>query len=151
MIRALLVALLIGLPSLARAQAATPCPTTTIGWALQWPGPITAALYDQQSQLLYIIWNYTIAQAFSNVPTSVMQSLSNQSNPVNIYNYTIIPGYHQLLLTQKDNCPLQIENAKLCPLLNETGKPLLSQTGTPLLNETVTCPISPNPIYLWTN
>ena len=91
------------------AQAASPCPKSTIGWALSWSGPITAALYDSQAQLLYIIWYNKIPQAFYPVPITVMQQLSNGANPVPIYNTIIINQYQQILLSQKDNCPLSWE------------------------------------------
>jgi hypothetical protein len=38
--------------------------------------------------------------------------MSNGSpSPVYIYNTSLIPLYQQLLLTEKDNCPLSWENA----------------------------------------
>jgi hypothetical protein len=93
----------------ANAQAAFPCPTTTIGWALQWPGPITSIAYDSQDQLLFVIWNNTRAQAFDKVPTGIMVALSYTQNPSAIYYGSLVPAYHQILLSQKDNCPLSFE------------------------------------------
>jgi len=95
----------------AAAQAAFPCPKSTIGWALQWPASasITSASYDSGTKLLYIVFNYTIAQAFNNVPIGIMQSLSYTQNPLAIYNTTLTSAYQQILLTQKDNCPLSWE------------------------------------------
>jgi hypothetical protein len=92
-------------------RAAFPCPQTTIGWALQWPASatITSASYDSDTQLLYIVFNYTIAQAFSNVPIGMITSLSYTQAPLPIYNSSIAPYYHQILLTEKDNCTLQWE------------------------------------------
>ena len=91
------------------AQAAFPCPKTTIGWALQWPGPITSASYDSQDQLLYIVWGNTRAQAFTKVPTGIMVALSYTQNPSAIYYGSLVPAYHQILLSQKDNCPMSWE------------------------------------------
>lgn len=91
------------------ANAGFPCPQTTIGWALSWPGPLTSAAYDSASGLLFITFYGTRTQAFSNVPLGIMQSLSYTQNPIAIYNSTLIPSYHQILLTEKDHCPLQWE------------------------------------------
>ena len=85
------------------------CPHTTIGWSLQWSGPITSASYDSGNQLLFIVFNYKTVQAFSNVPIGLMQSLSQTQQPIAIYNSSIISGYHQILLSEKDNCPLSWE------------------------------------------
>ncbi len=103
----ILVFLLSSVPAF--AQAAFPCPKTTIGWALQWPGPITSASYDSQDRLLYIVWNNTQAQAFANVPTGIMVALSYTQTPSYIYYGSLVPAYHQILLSQKDNCPLSFE------------------------------------------
>ena len=82
----------------------------TIGWALQWPPPLTSASYDSGTALLYIVFNYTQVQAFSNVPIGIMQGLSYTQNPLAIYNGSIVPSFHQLLLTEKVACPLQWES-----------------------------------------
>ena len=102
----LILALIWASPAL--PQAAFPCPYITFGWALQWPASavITSASYDSGTQLLYLVFNYTNAQAFTNVPIGIIQSLTNTHNPLQMYNSIISTTYHQALLTQKDNCPL---------------------------------------------
>lgn len=90
-----------------------PCPQTTIGWALQWPQQaiLTSASYDSGTKLLYLgFYNSSIVQAFSNVPIGIMQSLSYTQTPLAIYNGSIVPSYHQILLTEKDHCTLQWES-----------------------------------------
>ena len=104
-----LLALLGLLPSAAFAQAAFPCPKATIGWALTWPGPLTSASYDSGTSILYIVWYGTIPQAFANVPIGIMQALSYTQQPSQIYYSSIVPNYHQILLSEKDNCPLSWE------------------------------------------
>ena len=115
-----LLSLVLGLwASLAFAQSTVPpqgfalfpCPQTTIGWALQWPASavITSASYDSGTQILYIVFNYTNAQAFTNVPIGIIQSLSHTQNPLAIYNGSIGNTYHQALLTEKDNCVFYFE------------------------------------------
>ena len=94
----------------ASGYAPTPCPQTTSGWALQWSGPLSSASYDTGSQVLFITFNNgSIVQAFSNVPLGIMQALSYTQNPSAIYYGSIVPGYHQLLLTEKDHCTLRWE------------------------------------------
>jgi hypothetical protein len=107
------LALLAALPANAQVppsgRAAFPCPYATIGWALSWTGKtITSASYDSGTQILYLVFNYTRAQAFYPVGVGVMTSLSYTQNPMAIYP-TIVSQYHQLLLTEKDNCPLKWE------------------------------------------
>jgi hypothetical protein len=85
-----------------------PCPHTTGGWSLSWPPPITSASWDSQTGLLYMVFNYKTAQAFSNVPLGIIQALSQTKNPSSIYS-TIMRSYHQILLSEKDNCPLRWE------------------------------------------
>jgi hypothetical protein len=105
----LTVAALLSTVAPALAQSARPCPASTIGQAFQYAGPITAVLYDSQSQLLYVIWNYTIIQALSNVPVSLLQNFANgAANPVPIYN-AIVTQYPSLLLMEKSNCPILTE------------------------------------------
>ena len=96
----------------ALAQLAQPCPYVTVGWSQQYQSPITSILYDQQHQLLYVIWNSTNANAFVGVPYSVMQALSNGSmkNPVSYVTGYVIPSFHALLLAQTNNCPLLFED-----------------------------------------
>lgn len=105
-----LLALLFAAPAhAATGFAATPCPRSTIGQSWSYPPPITGVSYDSQDQLLYVIWNYRTAQAFSNVPVSIIYLFSNGNNPVTAYNNAIVPQYHQILLSQKDNCPISWE------------------------------------------
>ena len=108
MIRALATLLALTLP----AGAATPfepCPAITAGWSVGYQGPITTVMYDQYSLFMYVVWGYTEAEAFMNVPVSVMQSMSHTSTPVNIYNSVLVPQYHKTMLSEKDNCPIQFE------------------------------------------
>ena len=86
-----------------------PCPASTGGWTIQWSGPITSASYDNVTQMLYIVWNYKIVQAFANVPVGIQQALTYTTNPQQIYNNSIIPGYHLVMLSEKDHGPLQAE------------------------------------------
>jgi hypothetical protein len=57
-----------------------------------------------------VIFNSTMATAFSNVPLSIMQGFSNTNNPVTYYSSFVLPYYHALLLAQTNNCPLLFEN-----------------------------------------
>ncbi len=102
----------------AAASAQTPgsgyspfvCPQTTIGWALSWSGPMSSASYDSASQLLFVTFNNgSVVQAFSNVPIGIIQALSYTQNPSAIYYGSIVPNYHQILLTEKDHCTLSWE------------------------------------------
>jgi hypothetical protein len=94
----------------ASGYAPTPCPQTTSGWALQWSGPLSSASYDMGTQVLFLTFaNGSIVQAFSNVPLGIMQALSYTQNPSAIYYGSIVPSYHQLLLTEKDHCTLRWE------------------------------------------
>jgi hypothetical protein len=86
-----------------------PCPSITIGWASQGPPPVTSVLYSQQDQVLYVIFNYTQASAFSGVPTSIMQTFSQSNNFYQTYQNLVLPSYHALLLQEKNNCPLFFE------------------------------------------
>ena len=104
-----LATLLLLLASPAAAAPFEPCPSITVGWALQYPPPITAVLYGQNGEVLYIVWNYTAVSAYPNVPLSVMQAFSSSKNPVQVYDTLVVPSYHPLLLTEKDNCPLLFE------------------------------------------
>ena len=108
------LALLFAAPAAAQTPASGyapfPCPQTTIGWALQWQGPLSSASYDSQSQILFVTFNNgSIVQAFSNVPIGIMQSLSYTKNPSAIYYGSIVPNYHQLLLSEKDHCTMRWE------------------------------------------
>lgn len=96
----------------ARAAPATPCPHITIGWALQYPPPITAVLYGQDALILYVIFNSVVASAFSGVPTSVMQLFSQSKNPSLTYQTYVLGRYHAMLLFQANNCPLLFENGR---------------------------------------
>ena len=86
-----------------------PCPQTTAGWSLSWAPPITSASWDSQTGLLYMVFNYKTAQAFSGVPQGIIQALSQTKTPIYLYNSTIVRSYHQILLSEKDNCPLRWE------------------------------------------
>lgn len=105
------LSLLVGLvaPGTAAAQAIV-CPLSTIGWTQTWSPPLTSASYDSGTQLLYVVWNYTTVFAFSNVPLRVINTFSNNPNPVNVYNSYVAHVYHSILLAQSNNCPLLWEN-----------------------------------------
>jgi hypothetical protein len=92
------------------AAAFSPCPTMTAGWAQSYPGPITAVLYDESSLLLSVIWHNTIATTYSNVPFSVISVFSRSTNPVAVYDSYVVPSYHAILLSEKNNCPIIQEN-----------------------------------------
>ena len=66
-------------------------------------------MYDQNTQLLYVIFGNTVASAYSNVPISIMQTFSTSTNVMNTYNTYVVPRYHSLLLAEKNNCPLLFE------------------------------------------
>lgn len=104
----ILLLLLLGAPAV--AAPFEPCPSMTIGWALQFPPPIIAVLYDQSSLLLYVIFNNRIAMAYSNVPVSVMAAFSRSTNPTQVYNTYVAPAYNPLLLAEGNNCPILYEN-----------------------------------------
>lgn len=107
-----IAALLLLLSGSAAAAPFEPCPSITIGWALQYPPPITAVLYGQNSQVLYVIWNYAIASAFIGVPLSVMQTFSSSKNPVQVYDTIVAPSYNPIFLLEKNNCPLMLEGGR---------------------------------------
>ena len=119
MIRLLLTLLLALAATASQAQTRTPasgyapfpCPRSTTGWTLQFPPPLTSVSYDSSTQLLYVVFNYTTAQAFVSVPVSVMQLFTSFQTqpPSTIYNSTVVPNYHQTLLSEKDNCVMQWE------------------------------------------
>ena len=97
----------------ALAQSAAPCPTFQAGWGKQWPAPgITAVTYDETSLLMYIIWNYTFASAYSQVPLSIMQTFSSSKNPSQTYNTLVANRFSSLLLQEKNNCPILVENGR---------------------------------------
>ena len=85
-----------------------PCPLTTGGWSLQWRPPLTSASWDSSTGLLYVSFG-TVVQAFSYVPIGAIQALSASKNPLPIYTNTIVPRFHQILLSEKDHCPLRWE------------------------------------------
>jgi hypothetical protein len=108
-VRALaLLFLLAASPALATAPS--PCPNTTSGFTVTWPGQITSASYDPTTQLLYLTFYNTIPQAFSNVPMSVLTAMQRTSQPYSFYLTQIVPAYHQMLLSERDYCPLLFEN-----------------------------------------
>ena len=103
--RALLAALL----ALAAPAHAT-CPHMTDGWAQTWSGPIQSASYDRYAQVLYLVSATQTVAAFSGVPFGVMQSLTRAQNPYQFYATRILNTYHQVLITEKENCPVLTED-----------------------------------------
>lgn len=99
------------------APPARPCPYMSIGWSQQYPPgkTITSVSYASDYQVLFVIFNSTVASAFSNVPLSVMQAFSQTQNPLSVYNSSVVRAYHPMLLADQTNCPL----------LNSAGSPPL--------------------------
>lgn len=106
MAKAWLYALALLLTPPATAQGVFPCPHITSGWALSWPPPLTSVTYDMESQILYVVFNYTTVYAYSHIPVGVMVSLSYTQHPVPVYNDLIAPVYEQLTLDPKTHCPV---------------------------------------------
>jgi hypothetical protein len=92
------------------AQPFQPCPYFTSGWAVQGPPPITSIGYDQDTQLLYVIFNYSQGTAYSNVPISIIQTLSRSSSLYATWRVAVQNVYHPLLLSETYNCPITQEN-----------------------------------------
>ena len=108
MVRRLILILLMLAPVSARAQGYT-CPFVTIGWSQTWPGQqLSSASYDSALQLLYVVFN-GLVYAYSNVPTSVITSLTYATNPTQTYQLLVVGTYHSILLAQVNNCPIQYE------------------------------------------
>lgn len=88
-----------------------PCPYFSAGWSKQFAGSaITSVLYDQQTLLMYIIFQSVNASVFANVPLGVMQGFMNTQDPVGYYSSFVLPSYHALLLSQTNNCPMLFED-----------------------------------------
>ena len=108
--RAVLAALAL-LPTPALAQAYIPCPQMSFGWTTQWQGgTLQSAAYDQAAKVLYVASFTQVVAAFSGVPLSTFQSFTRARNPYQFYTTSIVPAYHQLLVYEKDNCPVLLEN-----------------------------------------
>lgn len=100
--------LLVATPSSAQFR---PCPYFSAGWSKQFSGSaITSVLYDQQTLLMYIIFQSVNASVFANVPLGVMQGFMNTQDPVGYYSGFVLPSYHALLLSQTNNCPMLFED-----------------------------------------
>ena len=92
-----------------------PCPYFQAGWTITFPPtqaqPISAVMYDQSTQLLYVIFNNNFPSAYFPVPLSVMQTFSqSRNNPMQIYQTYVVPRYEALLLEEVYNCPILNEN-----------------------------------------
>ena len=97
----------------APAQAAYPCPYLTFGWTTQWPtGTLQSAAYDQEAQVLYVVSFTQVVAAHSNVPLGVFQSFTRASNPYQFYVGSIASTYHQMMIFEKDNCPVLLESGQ---------------------------------------
>ena len=103
----LLAALLLALSMLAAPAAAqvSPCPSFTAGWAVSGTGPITSVAYDQQTQILSVIWYNTQATQYYPVPISVIYAFTNSRNLLATFNTLVAPRYGAILLQDKINCP----------------------------------------------
>lgn len=101
------------------APPATPCPYTTIGWAMQYPpsATITSVSYATDQQILYVVFNSTTVSAFSNVPIGIMQAFSATTNPLTIYNGSVVHAFHPIMLSTPSNCPL-LNDDGVTPLWN---------------------------------
>jgi KTSC domain len=108
--RLTLAAFLAALAPAALAQPYVPCPSVSAGWSYQFPPPLTSVQYDQSTLTLYVVFNYTTASAFANVPFTVMQGFGQTASPVTLYTTLVVPYYHALLLQEGNNCPLLFEN-----------------------------------------
>lgn len=108
----LLAALLLALSMLAAPAAAqvSPCPSFTAGWAVSGTGPITSVAYDQQTQILSVIWYNTQATQYYPVPISVIYAFTNSRNLLATFNTLVAPRYGAILLQDKTNCPVTQEN-----------------------------------------
>lgn len=83
-----------------------PCPSFTAGWTVSGPGPITSVAYDQQSQILSVIWHSTQPSQYYPVPISVMQAFNGSQNLLATFNAYVAPRYHAIWLQEKSNCPV---------------------------------------------
>jgi hypothetical protein len=100
------LAILLLLTAFPAAAQTFVCPRVTIGWAKQWPtSQITSASYDSGAKVIYIVQAHTIPEAYAQVPTSIITQFSNTQNPYQVY-LQLRSQYPQILLTQKDNCPV---------------------------------------------
>lgn len=89
----------------ARAQY-FPCPSFTAGWTVTSPGPITSVAYDQQTQILSVIWYSVQPSQYYPVPLSVMQTFSASKNLLATFNSYVASRYHAIWLQEKSNCPV---------------------------------------------
>ena len=139
--------LAIGLYAAPASAQVAPCPSFTAGWAVSGPGPITSVAYDQQSQILSVIWNNVQPTQYYPVPISVMYAFTNSRDLLATFNTLVAPRYWAILLQDKTNCPVVQENGSYIwvngpgsgplhyDLLLEGGfGPLLTKKGTLWLN-----------------
>lgn len=92
---------------------ARPCPASSAGWTISYPAPspITSVQYDQTYSYLSVIWHSSLPSVFVGVPLNVMQNFALPGiNPVTVYNNSVFPYYHSLLLSQKNYCPLLFQD-----------------------------------------
>jgi hypothetical protein len=104
MIRFSLITLLLA-ASPAQAQY-FPCPSFTAGWTVSGPGPITSVGYDQQTQILSVVWYSTQPTQYYPVPISVIQAFNGSHNLLATFNAYVAPTYHPIWLQEKSNCPV---------------------------------------------
>jgi KTSC domain len=93
----------------------TPCPYFVAGWAITFSPtpaqPISTVMYDQNTQLLYVIFNNNFPSAYYPVPISIIQTFSqSRNNPMQIYQSYVVPRYEALFLEEVYNCPILNEN-----------------------------------------
>jgi hypothetical protein len=99
--------LIVLLLSCAPAQAQYfPCPSFTAGWAVSGPVPITSVAYDQQTQILSVVWYATQPTQYYPVPLSVMQAFNGSHNLLATFNAYVSGRYHPIWLQEKSNCPV---------------------------------------------
>ncbi len=103
--RALLATFLILAETPAGAQY-FPCPSFTAGWSVSGSPPITSVAYDQQTQILSVVWYSTQASQYYPVPISVMQAFRGSTNLLATFNAYVTPSYHPIWLQEGSNCPV---------------------------------------------
>lgn len=108
-IRALAILLLLTTPALAQTQ----CPGSVQSWSSPLPAPMQWMTYDLSSLpgvtpgLLTVIYLNGTAESFLGVPQTVATAFPISANPAQFFANRIASVYHELLLFQRSNCPLQ--------------------------------------------
>jgi hypothetical protein len=99
--------LLLVAPALAQT-----CPGSNASYSASLPPPLSFMLYDLApplgvpSGMLTVFAANGAPETFIGVPQSVAQQFPLQRDPVQYFNTSIRPVYHELLLAQKAPCPV---------------------------------------------